>query len=293
MTDEPPESQPPWPDDQRQPYRRRHASDDDGFYAPGQRGQPADPGEAMTQQLYQPSQVGDYGAAQPWTQPGYDQPPHQLMGPLFESGSNYGEFRSSETMTHWRPPNPRRRKILLFTAYAAAAVAVAVVAGVVVSISAKPARPAASTSSASAAVPPAAAPSATPAPSSATSDVNGVLSWWASYGIPTSQQIGETMAQLKTDATSAETTDDLSAVEADLTTAEGEIQAAQADPPIPDATLEQLWSTALADYGSGISEMLAGFQNNLDVSEIDQGAAEAIDGNTPMTALVSDINSLG
>ena len=100
------------------------------------------------------------------------------------------------------------------------------------------------------------------------------------------------MAQMNTDAASAGTTDDFSAVEADLTTAQGEIQAAEADPPIPDATLEQLWSTALADYSSGVSDMLNGVQDNLDLTEIKQGVAEVLDGNTPLNTLVSDINSL-
>ena len=277
MTDEPPESQQPWPQDRQQPYQRRNEPDD-----------------PVTQQLFQPFQPDHYGAGRPWTQPGYDQPPYQLMGPLFESGSNYGEFRSNESMTRWRMPNQRRRKILLAAAYAAALVVVAVVAGVLISSLAKPA---ASTGSAAAAAPPASSPPATvppttPASSPAASDVVGVLSWWVSYGMPAFQQVSTTMSQLRTDATTAETTHEFSAVEADLATAQSEIQAAQADPPIPDATLEQLWSTALADYGSGVSEMLDGVQNNLDLTEIKQGAAEVVDGNTPINTLIGDINNL-
>lgn len=328
--DEPPESQLPWPDGQQRPYQRRHASDNQGYYAPGQpqsqpgygqqpqdfsapqpdsygspaartqhqvpqhSGQPAEPDDPATQQLYQWPHADDHGADPPWTQPGYHQPPYQPIASLFESGSNYGEFRSSETMTHWSPPKPWRRKIFLVAAYAAAVVAVAVVAGVLVS---SLARPAPSKNNAAAAVPPATAPSATvppttPASSPTTSDVSGVLSWWTSYGAPASRQISTTMAQMNTDAASAGTTDDFSAVEADLTTAQGEIQAAEADPPIPDATLEQLWSTALADYSSGVSDMLNGVQDNLDPTEIKQGVAEVLDGNTPLNTLVSDINSL-
>jgi hypothetical protein len=330
MTDEPPESQLPWPDDQQQPSLRRHASDYDGFYAPGQPqsepgygqqpqhfaappphnsgppaaraqhqvpqhgSQQADPGDAVTQQLYQRSQADDFGAAQPWTQPGYYQPPYQLMGPLFESGSNYGEFRSSETMNRWSPSKARRRKILLVAAYAAALVVVAVVAGILVSW---PTKPAASKNNAAAAVPSASAatatvPPTTPASSPAAPDHAGVLSWWTSYGLPASLQFSKTMAQMSADARSAETTDDLSAVEADLTTAQGEIQAAQADPPIPDVALEQLWRTALADWGSAVSDTLNGVENNLDLSEMKQANAELLDGNTAFNVLIRDVNSL-
>ncbi len=279
MTDEPPESQRPWPDDRRQPYQRRQDRDLEGLDAPRQ--PQSQPGNSQQPHDFYPP-----------TQPGYAQPPYQAMAPLFGF--------DSETTPHWRPPTPRKRKILLAAAYAVAAVAVGIVAGVLVSSSAKPA---ASKSSAAAAVPPvavpsaavpsAAAPSAAPASSPASSDVNAVQSWWASYGTSASQQIGQTMAQLSADATNAETTDDFSAVESDLTTAQGEIQAAQDDPPIPDAALEQLWNTALADYASGVSDMLNGVQN-LDPSEIAQGASELVDGNTAVNTLVRDfIDSLG
>lgn len=251
------------------------------------RHQRADPGD-LTQPPHQRSQPDDNGAARPWAQPAYDQAPYHLMGPLFDG--NDREFQPGETMTHWRPPRHRRHKIFLAAAYVAALLAVATVAGVLASSSAKPA---ASKSSAAAAVPPAAVTPAAPASSPATSRDNGVQTWWVSYGNPAFQQISQTMSQMRADATNAETTDDFSAVESDLTTAEGEIQAAQADPPIPDATLEQLWSTALADYASGVSEMLNGVQNNLDLSEITQGSAELGAGNTPMNTLMSEIVGLG
>ncbi len=320
MTDEPPESQQPWPDDRQQPHHRRQAPDYEGSYAPrqpqsqpGYGGQPqdfyapprdpsgssaartqhqvpqrgrqqADPGDSVTQQPYQRSQADDDGAALPWTQPSYAEPPYQSMARLFEFGSDYGDFQPSQTMTHFRPPKSRKSKILLVTVAAVALATVAILAGFLGSSLAKPA---ASKSSAPAVVPPAA-----PASSPATVGVNGLQSWWASYGIPTSQQIGKTMEQLSTDATNAETTDDFSAVESDLTTAQGEIQAAQADPPVPDATLERLWNTALADYASGVSDMLNGVQN-LDATEITQGAAEILAGNAPMNTLASDIVRLG
>lgn len=190
------------------------------------------------------------------------------MGPLFDRTG--AEFQPGETKTHWRPPVHRRYKILLAVGYAAALLAVATVAGVLASSSAKPD---ASKGSAAAAVPSAPVTPAAGASSPATSRNNEVQSWWVSYGNPAFQQIVQTMSQMRTDANNAGTTGDFSAVESDLTTAEGEIQAAQEDPPIPDAALQQLWSTALADYASGVSEMLNGVENELDLSEITQGSA--------------------
>lgn len=95
-------------------------------------------------------------------------------------------------------------------------------------------------------------------------------------------------SQFSTDGGNA----DFTAALADCQKIQSDVQAAQVSTPIPDATLEQQWSSALADYASVASACISGIQDS-DSSLIEQASADVNSGNTAMNTLATDIENAG
>lgn len=120
--------------------------------------------------------------------------------------------------------------------------------------------------------------SSPPATSSQPSVKQQIADWDSQYG-SIFRTLSNDLSKFSTDAGAG----DVAAAGADCQQLDVDIHTAQGQPPIPDGSVEQHWSSALSYYSAGAQDCVQGVQNN-DANQITQASSEFDQANNEVTA---------